>query len=215
MEINSRTVVVRHSLRNQCQQVGQAQHASKVWQSISDWESLYVRYREAGGGAMEFEDRRGQLLRILPNDMRREAFRRLNDFKTLSSLKEWIREQLEYERDWGMLSKTAIHAKAVEVEQHEAENYPKLSPYDVEALLALDENASEEEIFAVQQKFKRFFPNGGKGGCKGNGKGGGKGGGKGDRAVNSGTDLRCANCGKTGHMARDCRGERRDPSQRP
>ena len=47
LEINSRTVVVRHSLRNQCQQVGQAQHASKVWQSISDWESLYVRYRKS------------------------------------------------------------------------------------------------------------------------------------------------------------------------
>ena len=54
---------------------------------------------EAGGAAMEYEDRRGQMLRILPKDLRRDAFRRISEFKTVGDFNEWIREQLEYEKE--------------------------------------------------------------------------------------------------------------------
>ena len=209
LEINSRTDCVRHALRNQCQQVGQASSAAKVWQTITDWESLYTRYREAGGGPMEFEDRRGQFLRILPNDMRREAFRRLNEFKSLPSLKEWVREQLEYERDWGMLGHS-VPAKALSVEPQGTDRVFKPSAEDIEALLALEADSPEELVLAVQKKFQKFFPrraNTSPGAPPG---GGGKGGGKA-----GGKNTRCANFGKTGHIAAECRGEKRDFDQRP
>ena len=157
---------------------------------------------------MEFEDRRGQFLRILPNDMRREAFRRLNEFKNLQSFKEWVREQFEYERDWGMLGHS-VHAKALNVETPGTDRVPKPSAEDMEELFALGADSPEELVLAVQKKFQKFFPrraNTSPGAPPG---GGGKGGGKGAR------DVRCANCGKTGHMAADCRGEKRDFSQRP
>ena len=66
LEINSRTECVRHRLRNRCQQVGQAANNAQVWRCIGDWETLYTEYLDAGGKEMEFEDRRGQFLRILP-----------------------------------------------------------------------------------------------------------------------------------------------------
>ena len=66
-EINSRTDCVRHRLRNKCQQVAQAPSNAQVWKCVGDWETLYTEYLDAGGKPMEFEDRRGQCLRILPN----------------------------------------------------------------------------------------------------------------------------------------------------
>ena len=40
---------------------------------------------------MEFEDRRGQFVRILPNELRKDVFRRLQEFHSIASLKEWTR----------------------------------------------------------------------------------------------------------------------------
>ena len=93
---------------------------------------------------MDFEDRRGQLLRILPKDLRKEAFRRLTDFKTVSSLKEWVREQLEYERDWGTVDKGSVAARAVEVthEDLQLENESQLRAQDVHDLLAIGAEGS-------------------------------------------------------------------------
>ncbi len=48
---------------------------------------------------MEFEDRRGQLLRILPKELRRDVFRKMAEFKTLAAIKDWLREQLGMEKD--------------------------------------------------------------------------------------------------------------------
>ena len=117
LDINSRTDCIRHALRNQCQQVSQVGNNTQVWQAIADWETLYTKYREAGGSEMEFEDRRGQMLRILPKDLRRDAFRRLGEFRDVSAFKEWIREQFEYEKEWGVVDKSnTIHAKALETQ---------------------------------------------------------------------------------------------------
>ena len=100
MDISSRTDCVRHNLRNRCQQVPQAASNTHVWQGIANWETLYTEYLDAGGVQMEFEDRRGQLLRIMPRDLRRDLFRRITEFKTIAAIKDWIREQLELEKEW-------------------------------------------------------------------------------------------------------------------
>ena len=75
LEINSRTDCVRHHLRNKCQQVPQAPNNSHVWRAIADWETMYADYLDAGGAFMDYEDRRSQLLRILPMALRRDVLR--------------------------------------------------------------------------------------------------------------------------------------------
>ena len=57
-------------------------------------------FEVAGFTAMDFEERRTQLLKIFPKDMRRELFRRISDFKDLASSREWIRVQCELESEW-------------------------------------------------------------------------------------------------------------------
>ena len=211
LEINSRTACVRHALRNQCQQVPQAANNGLVWKAIADWEALYTKYREAGGTAMEFEDRRGQILRILPKDLRKDAFRRLTDFHTIPVLKEWIREQLEYEKEWGYVDKSTIHAKAMEIAEARPEEFEGANEDDVEAFMAFAAGSDDKEVLAVQRKFQKFL----QGGSKGFGKGS-KGFGKGSGATaGQSTPMKCANCGKTGHSARDCRGPKADLKDRP
>ena len=90
----------RHSLRNRCQNQGQVTDVKRVKRAIADWEELYSQYLDAGGSDMVFEDRRGQLLRILPTALRREVFRNMQSLKSLDEIKEWIRVQLELEDQW-------------------------------------------------------------------------------------------------------------------
>ena len=91
LEINSKTDCRRHSLRNKCQSQGQVTDVKRVKRAIADWEELYSQYLDAGGSEMVFEDRRGQLLRILPTALRREVFRNMQSLKSLDEIKEWIR----------------------------------------------------------------------------------------------------------------------------
>ena len=86
-EINSRTDCVRHRLRNRCHQVPQASSNTTLWKCIGDWESLYTDYLDAGGAQMEFEDRRGQLLQIVPATLRKDIFRRMGEFRDIASIK--------------------------------------------------------------------------------------------------------------------------------
>ena len=69
LDINSQTACRRHGLRDKVQMQSQVSNNSQVKQALADWESLYQQYREAGGEVMDFEDRRSQLLRILPTDL--------------------------------------------------------------------------------------------------------------------------------------------------
>ena len=106
---------------------------------------------------MEFEDRRGQILRILPKDLRRDAFRRLADFRDVSSLKEWIREQLEYEKEWGLVDKgNTVHAKVVDMNHGAAEGPETPESGELEAFMAANEGTSDQDILAVLRKFQRF-----------------------------------------------------------
>ena len=109
-----------------------------MWKGIADWESLYIEYMDAGGAAMDYEDRRGQLLRILPRDLRRDLFRRINDFHSIASLKEWIREQLELERQWNDTDHPGARAKSAGMIQAchpdgEEQSDEEAGEYDMEA----------------------------------------------------------------------------------
>ena len=210
---------MRHNLRNRCQQVPQVSSNSQVWRAIADWETLYADYLDAGGKHMEYEDRRDQILRILPKDLRRDLFRRLNEFKTVPGIKDWLREQLELERDW---AETDLRSKSRAIGMLDNNDDDGAGEADMEALLALDENSSMDDVLAVQQRFRRFASRpGGQRPPKGNGKG--KGGGKGGGRAKDGTARlpgdpqasKCINCGQTGHATRNCPEGRRDPRQRP
>jgi len=229
LEINSRTECVRHRLRNRCQQVAQAAGNQQVWKCIADWETLYTEYMEAGGSPMEFEDRRGQLLRILPKELRKDLFRRLGDFGSVGALKEWIREQLELEKNWHETDSQS-RAKAVGMMENDHPEVMSSDPEegDMEALFALTEDSSPDEIHAVQQRFRRFAKGAGRGARPTAGKGAGRGGmparplpgGGGARSGSARLpgepgSARCINCGKTGHATQRCPEQRRDPKQRP
>ena len=121
---------------------------------------------------MDFEDRRGQLLQILPKEIRRDVFRRLNEFRDLGSLKEWIREQLELERNWSETDQ-AGRPKTVGLMEDDLQDNGGEEPEesDMDALLALTTASSQAEIHAVQQRFRRFAKGSGRGGRPTSGKG--------------------------------------------
>ena len=76
------------------------QSLKQVRPALTEWELIYNAYLDAGGGEMSSEDRRGQLLRILPGDVRKEVFRRISDVKSIDDIREWIRIQAELEDQW-------------------------------------------------------------------------------------------------------------------
>ena len=49
---------------------------------------------------MDFEERRTQLLKILPVDIRKDVFRKMNDFTSIEAIKEYLRVQIELEVQW-------------------------------------------------------------------------------------------------------------------
>ena len=104
---------------------------------------------------MEFEDRRGQFLRILPKELRKDVFRRLADFKSIAGIKEWTREQLELERNWQETDQQASRNRTVGVMNHEDDDSESEEP-DMDALFALTGESSVDEINAVQQQFRKF-----------------------------------------------------------
>ena len=122
LEINSRTERIRHRLRDRCQQVPQASSNAQVWRCIGDWETLYTEYLDAGGVEMHFEDRRGQLLRILPRDLRKDLFRKLSDFQSVAALKEWIREQLELEKNWADTDQQGNRSRPIGRMEHDQDD---------------------------------------------------------------------------------------------
>ncbi len=104
---------------------------------------------------MFFKERRGQILRLLPAELRKDLFKAMHEFTDLGQIKEWIRVQVELEQEWAEEDKTQragrrpIHL----AEPHESED-------EEDEILALFPNASPEQILALQQ---RGFRGGGRG----------------------------------------------------
>ena len=158
---------------------------------------------------MSFEDRRGQLLRILPKDIRREVFRNLKDFKVIEDIGEWLRIQAELEDQWDTEDSASrrrgpgLHAFEDEVTETSGEAPDE---DDMQALLALGPDATEAEILAVQQRFRKF-------GARPRLGGGGPTPRPPPRPSDrqprlpgaAASEVKCINCGKTGHEARNCR----------
>ena len=184
LEINSRTDCVRHHLRNKCQLFPQAANNGQVWRALADWEAVYADYIDAGGKHMDFEDRRDQFLRIMPRALRQDIFRRMNTFETIAEMKEWVRTQLELEKDWGDIDRRSGKPLNVMDAYGDGNGDEEPGENEMDALLALNEDSTMEEVMAVQQRFRRFAQAGksrqapGKGGGKGksSGKGTGRGG---------------------------------------
>ena len=83
-----------------CQNQSQVTDERRVEQAVADWEGCYSQYLDAGGPEMCFGDRRGQMLRILPNSLRKEVFKNMQTLKTIDEIKEWIRVYLGFGEQW-------------------------------------------------------------------------------------------------------------------
>ena len=228
-EINSRTDVRRHGLRNAVQEPVRAAHIGQVMKAVADWETAYNTYREAGGPEMPFEERKNKFLKILPTALRRDLFRRLTDFGSVYEMKEWVRVQAEMEKQWevedrrqGVRPRPAgVH---VVEEPLDDEHLELPSEDDMEALMALAPGASQAELLAIQKRFMKYrngaaqrrFPR--RTGETRAGPGGSRPartlptrlpGAPGDR------EPKCVNCGSTAHMAAKCDKAALEPHKRP
>ena len=173
-----------------------------MWQGIADWESLYARYLDAGGSPMDFEDRRGQMLRIFTKDARKEALKHLREFRSVAELTEYVRVHVEAEKDWDNADRHARRqSPAAKVCEHDGtedcqDEQPRgPTAEDMEALMALQGDASPEELLAVQRRSQRT---------------GARPGGRPERHR-----IQCAKCGKLGRTAEECRGGRPPPGAAP
>ena len=66
-----------------------------IKKAFADCSELYNEYLDAGGVAMDFEERRTQILKILPKTLRLETFKNLSSFTSVPQIKEWVRIQTE------------------------------------------------------------------------------------------------------------------------
>ena len=95
MKINSQTDCRRFNLRDRVQAPSQVADNKYVAQGIADWETLYGEYRDAGGIEMDYEERRSQILKILPSIIRKDVFRKMSDFDSIEAIVEYLRVQIE------------------------------------------------------------------------------------------------------------------------
>ena len=98
LEINSRTDCREHGLRDRVQRPTQAADIKGIKNAIAVWETNYNEYLDAGGSEMFYKERRGQILRLLPSDLRKDLFKVMQEYTDLNQIKEWIRVQVELER---------------------------------------------------------------------------------------------------------------------
>ncbi len=234
LEVNSQTACRRHGLRDRVQMQSQVESNEQVRQAIANWESAYNEYREAGGDEMDVEDRRSQLLRILPTQLRRDLFRKLDEFKNpktaIAEMKEWIRVQTEMEREW-RLDDQLRRGRARPVNTVEAEPIDEGGELptedDMNALFALGTTSTMAEILAIQRRFQKF---GGRGaprrqamaaapaGLRGRGAPDAAPGrlpGAAQAGSSPSGPEKCVNCGRSNHATRDCREPRREKHERP
>ena len=142
---------------------------------------------------MDFEDRFGQVLRIFPKELRKEALKRLREFKSIAELTEWVRVHTEAERDCEQADR-AVRPRGAAAELLEPEENDTganaVSLEDMEALMSLGADASPEELLAIQRRFQ-------KAGAR-------------PPSRSQPTDRRrvqCTNCGRMGHTAVECRSQ--------
>jgi hypothetical protein len=86
LEINSQTDCRRHGLRARVQNPPRAGDNQGIKKAFVDWSELYNEYLDAGGVAMDFEEHRTQILKILPKTVRLEIFKNLSSSRKCCKL---------------------------------------------------------------------------------------------------------------------------------
>jgi hypothetical protein len=221
LEINSQTDIRRHGLRTRAQNPPQATDNHGIKKALANWAELYNEYIDAGGTAMDFEERRTQILKILPKEPRLEIFKILGSYTSVSQIKEWIRVQTEYETEWerddaaARGSRKAVDALEPCNESVVASEMP--SEDDMAALMTIGPESTLAEILAIQNRMGKYNQRR-PGGAPQRGAGGKFQPRQATTPPNPGgaakQDLKCVNCGGP-HYASECTKPRVDLKQRP
>jgi len=123
---------------------------TKVTIGIAEYENLYHEYLEVGGEPIKDSELKRNLKNILPLDLQKELLFKIDmpePYSLFSStLKASVLTLLQHQ------SKLPLHLVAAVEEDEGGE-----SPDDF--LLAMQDCDDPSHLFAIQQKFKRKFPN--------------------------------------------------------
>jgi hypothetical protein len=221
LEINSQTDCRRHGIRTRVQNPPQAADNQSLKKALASWQETYNEYIDAGGPPMDFEERRTQLLKILPKTLRLELFKNLRDYTSIPQIKEWIRLETEYEQEWEASDAAARgNRKALNALEPGPEGEQEMpSPEDMQALMTLGPESTLAEILAVQNRMQRYNPRQQRGAARPDRGAGGKfqpraaptGGAQGAGGQSA---LKCLNCGGA-HYASDSKEAKRDLKARP
>ena len=165
-------------------------------QAIVAWEASHRNWVDAGGDGPDDHKTVGALLSLLPWDVKERA---LWDYELYKDnpmrLKRWVKDKVKLLNSWKVARRGNQGAHALEVPTNDQDGH-------MEGLLALTEDADDEEICAV---FRRAFQ-------KRNGAAAGPGaarpcqaaGAQHEAPLRDLRDAQCPNCGVKGHLARDC-----------
>ena len=198
--VRSQSELSLRTLKEQIEQPPAVENLNDVEDAVEQWEAKYLEYQEGGGPTLNDTDLKLAFQRLLPREFRRELWLRWDERVTeggVVELKRWVKKLTHRFLDWEKYNGTPPKVKPAAA--HVAE-------YDDGEIDELGEEATDAEILAAYRQ--------GKGGGKGGGRG--KGTGKGDRRGQEGSERvqKCANCGKPGHKAQECRGPKRERSER-
>ena len=87
------SVTRRGRLRDRVQQPSRAKSMVTIMDAVGDWEEDEMTYMRAGGRAQDDEERREQLIKILPSGISDDMLSRAADCPSADGLIDWMREK--------------------------------------------------------------------------------------------------------------------------
>ena len=153
---------------------------------------------------MDEEDLKSSLINMLPGGLSMEFLMKVNEYESYANLKDWLRQKAEFISEHvGNGLHTIDHDKHEQEESDELDEdtVAQMEPGQILAMLRTRTGKGAGK--GAGRFIKKAYGTGNSGGVS-----------RPEGAQRAKSDLKCVNCGKTGHTAVECRGAKVDREKR-
>ena len=197
-----------HAMHREVNNPPPSKKLSEVMADIDAWESSVVEFEMIGGAPMHEQTRIVCALGMLPEDTPASIRLALKDIETMEGLKDVLRSNIQYLSDYTGNRKVGAHiaedrsgptplGAAIPTTEEAPEETP-LTVEDLPAFVAegLSHAQREQLVLAVNAKTRRGFP---PGRLRAPGRT------RAPTPPRDAKDVKCGNCGASGHTAQQCK----------